>query len=230
MKTVTIAIDLSTSAASIAALSGGRAVAERGWTETRERTALFDMIPALLEEVGADLDSVDSYVVGLGPGSYMGLRISLSAVAAIALPDQKPVHGVNSAEPIAAAAMAEFSCSSAAVVGDARRGFLWLRVFGAEQDARGGEGRDETWRLVKPEELGRICPPNAVIASPDWDRIGTILEQSAPDSALLIKERRTPSAALLGRIADERARAGSEPEPLAPIYINPAVAQRTPQS
>ncbi len=225
MKTVAIAIDLSTNAANIAALSGGNTIAERAWTETRARTALFDMIPALLEEAGADLDSVVCYVVGLGPGSYMGLRISLSAAAALALPDQKPVYGVNSAEPIAAAAMAEFSCNSAAVVGDARRGFLWLRMFGAYQESREHEGQDETWRLIKPEELGRLCPPGTAIASPDWDRIGTILEQSVPDSVLLLKERRTPSAAVIGRIAYERARAGSEPEPLSPIYINPAVSQ-----
>ncbi len=221
-----LAIDLSTNIASAAALRGREILVERIWTETRERTQLFDMIPAIIESAEMGLDAVDGYVVGLGPGSYMGLRISLSAAMALALPDHKPVYGINSAEPLALSIMSEFSCGCVVVAGDARRGHFWLRRFntGAESGEPGNKAL--AWHLVKPEEIRQICPPGAVCVTSDWDKIGRVLEHSLPDSVVIIKERRTPSAASLGRLATDRIELGAAFEPLAPIYLNPAVASQ----
>ncbi|MFC1462656.1 tRNA (adenosine(37)-N6)-threonylcarbamoyltransferase complex dimerization subunit type 1 TsaB, partial [Verrucomicrobiota bacterium] len=108
-----LAIEQSTSVGSIALLDDTRVLSEESWTETRGRAGnLFEMLPRILEAASRTVADIDLFAIGLGPGSFSGLRTSLSAVNHLALPGRKPVLGIPSAQALAHRLMAEESADS----------------------------------------------------------------------------------------------------------------------
>ncbi|MDX1782116.1 MAG: tRNA (adenosine(37)-N6)-threonylcarbamoyltransferase complex dimerization subunit type 1 TsaB [Thalassovita sp.] len=99
-----LVLGFDTSAAHCAAalLSGDRVIAVR--TEEMGRGQAERLMP-LLEEVlaegGADWSDLDAIGVGIGPGNFTGIRISVSAARGLSLALHIPAIGVSSFEAIA---------------------------------------------------------------------------------------------------------------------------------
>jgi len=215
-----LAMDQSTERGSVALLREERVLDEMSWMDSRVHSRqLFDQLSALLERNSVGLFQIDCYTVGLGPGSYTGLRIAVSAALGFALPDNRCVYGVSSAEALAKSSLTDLGMSSAMVIGDARRHQLWARVFTLHE---GHCSPASPWMLRQPEALAE-CQASVWI-TPDWDRIGAILKAQVPSDSLLIEERRIPSAGAVGQAACWRIRAAIPSEPLTPIYLHSAVA------
>ena len=69
-----------------------------------------DLIPRLaatLREAGTSIRDVDALAVGLGPGSYTGLRVGLTAAKTLAYATRAPLIGLDSLEAIARNAPAD---------------------------------------------------------------------------------------------------------------------------
>jgi tRNA threonylcarbamoyladenosine biosynthesis protein TsaB len=62
---------------------------------------LMPMIDTALNLAGLDLTAIDGFAVTVGPGSFTGLRIGLSAVKGLASALNKPVAGVSSLDALA---------------------------------------------------------------------------------------------------------------------------------
>lgn len=217
---IMLAIEQSTDTPSVALLRGFDVLAERKWTsKPRARTELFEEVSALLNELGKRLDDVEVYVVGLGPGSYTGMRIALSSAMAFALPGRDLVYGVGSAAALAGSVMRERGCDRGAVVGDARRGHLWLAAASMIHPP----AADCVCSLVRPEELRALCPSGSVCVTSEWEKIGPILDRELGDSAEVIRKSRVPSASMLGRAAAARMERGVPSEKLVPLYMHQAV-------
>ena len=76
-----------------------------------------------------DLDGVERIVVGTGPGSFAGIRSALAFAQGYALGSKCEVLGLPSPCAVAAQVYAGGSGFPLAVVGDARRGKLWIALF-----------------------------------------------------------------------------------------------------
>jgi tRNA threonylcarbamoyl adenosine modification protein YeaZ len=108
-----LAIDLSTPCGHVALLDGDGVRFEQTFTSHRSHNSmLYAPLGAALDAAGSALQSI---VVGTGPGSYTGVRISIAAANGVALSRNVPVSGLPS---IAALSDAEEHLA----VGDARRG------------------------------------------------------------------------------------------------------------
>lgn len=218
-----LSIDQSTATGSAAILDDQRLVASRRWVETRLlRQQLFPGLQALLNEAGLEPAAIQLYVVGVGPGSYSGLRVALAAAMAMALPGQTPVHGVASAEGLAWQAAEAEGVERVRIVGDARRDQWWTRAFRCRGTMVSPDG---DWELVHPHvfQVGEV----EAVATPDWARIGALLQASVPPAVKLIAREFLPDAATLGRLALARVAQGVASAPLAPIYLHPAVHRKT---
>ncbi len=214
-----LAMDQSTTRGSLALLQDGHPFAEETWMDDRRRSRqLFERLSALLARTSTNLSQVDCLAVGLGPGSYTGLRIALSAALGLALPDQRRVYGVSSAEALAGAILAETGAESVMVIGDARRRQLWAMVF-APRDGRCTA--ITPWLLSPPDKLADMAA--SIWVTPDWERIGSLLQAQAPNACRLIEESRLPSAVAVGQTAWHRISADIPSDPLAPIYLHAAV-------
>ena len=161
----------------------------------RRSQSLFPAAEKLLADAGVAWPAIDAYAVGIGPGSYTGLRVSITAARGWALPHNRPVWTCPSAAALAAECFAEDPTLDAAVIhGDARRGTRWAALF--RRDAAG---------LVRQEGEFVVLPEGEI--AQHWPGIARI------------PETRAPRAEWVGRLFF----AGGESGPLCPIYMNPAV-------
>jgi tRNA threonylcarbamoyladenosine biosynthesis protein TsaB len=97
-----LGIDTSSEVLSIA-LSEDRAVIveENHQLDRRHSSLLVPKIKEMLEGLGLSIDNVGAFVIGLGPGSFTGLRIGVSTVKGLAIAKKKPCIGVPSIDAMA---------------------------------------------------------------------------------------------------------------------------------
>ena len=218
---ILLAIEQSTNIGSVAVLNSQNVLGERKWIDKRTSTQLFDVLADLLKEIKVNLKSIEIYAVGLGPGSYTGLRISIAAAKAFALPGARVVYGLSSANVLAWSIFEELSPPSVTVIGDARREKLWLRQFQSKRECLLS---DDKWHLITIEELMSFCRFPTVCVTSDYHRIGKRLQIATAGKVALVEERKIPSAGCLGKLIAQRSESQIQSEPLSPIYLHPAVS------
>ena len=152
-----------------------------------------------------DLDPPpERFVVGLGPGSFAGIRAALSFAIGYAAGSSCEVWGLPS--PCALAGEGPL-----AVVGDARRGLLWVALFD-------GFKQERDIFQVPREEIASALPPHVPVTTPDAARLDEFLRTTFPDRYV---GPRVPTAAGLQAFAERNPNAlVKDPRP---IYLNPAV-------
>jgi tRNA threonylcarbamoyl adenosine modification protein YeaZ len=164
----------------------------------------LQLVENALAQTGLEREAIECLVVGLGPGSYTGIRSAIALVQGWQLARSVRLLGISSVECLAAQAHEQKWCGRAHVVIDAQRGELYLGVF---------EILSSGWREVLPlrlatlEEVRRSSAPdgatsggrpeNGVASAPapvEW--IGPEVQRWFPEGRLLF-----PDAAALGRLA-----------------------------
>jgi tRNA threonylcarbamoyladenosine biosynthesis protein TsaB len=128
-----LAVDTSSSRTAVAVMDGERVLAEDD-SEAGERhgDVLLARIAEQLEVAGLPLSAIELIGVGLGPGSFTGLRVGLATAKGLALAGPVALRGVSSLEVIARGALER--APLAAVVLDAGRGEVYAALY-----ARTGE-------------------------------------------------------------------------------------------
>ena len=97
-----IAIDTSTSNASLAVVKDGEVLAELSWRSSLNHSVeLLPSLENLLRQAKCDIADVQAIVVARGPGSYNGLRVGLSTAKGLAFGLGKPLVGISTLEAMA---------------------------------------------------------------------------------------------------------------------------------
>jgi tRNA threonylcarbamoyladenosine biosynthesis protein TsaB len=117
-----LAFDTATDVATSALVSDGEVLGER----VSRAVTLLEDVDALLRQAGAHTRDLDALAVGIGPGSFTGVRVGLATARGIALALGLPVAGVSTLAALAAGA------PGAVPVVDARR----KEVFILEDEPR----------------------------------------------------------------------------------------------
>lgn len=191
-----LALEFSTPTASLALLQNGRLIAELAVDASQRRSQeLFAATETLLHRANWRFADLDGYAVGCGPGSYTGLRVSLTAANGWALPAQSTVWAVTSPAALAAEIFNEQAdVHSVVISGNARRGTLWAGRF--QRDEKRLARHVEDWKLLPTEQRGQ-----------EWPHIPWA------------DTERPPRAEWVGRLFFT----GTPSQPLQPIYLHPAV-------
>ena len=97
-----LGIDSSAISAGCALTDGGKIIAEE-FLNTRHTHSetLLPMVSGMLKNAGVTLSDVDRIAVTVGPGSFTGLRIGISAVKGLCFGAHKPCVAVSTLEAIA---------------------------------------------------------------------------------------------------------------------------------
>ena len=91
-----------------------------------------ELLPAAalaMERAAVSWEDVDALAVGVGPGTFTGLRIGIATARAIAAARGLPIHPVSSLAALAAGIEAAGPAAFALPVIDARRGELFAALF-----------------------------------------------------------------------------------------------------
>jgi tRNA threonylcarbamoyladenosine biosynthesis protein TsaB len=120
MAMLTLAFDTATGAATTALVRDGDVLGER----TGRAAAVLADADELIRAARAEPGDIDLLAVGVGPGSFTGIRIGLAAARGLALGLDLPVAGVSTLDALAAGA------PGAVPLIDARRGEIFTVVSG----------------------------------------------------------------------------------------------------
>jgi tRNA threonylcarbamoyl adenosine modification protein YeaZ len=96
---VFLALELSSSHCTVA-VSYNDAITQHDFSDQRGRGVVC-AIKNILNELSLEPKQLDAVYVGIGPGSYTGLRIACSAAVMLAYSLQIKCHGINSFEAMA---------------------------------------------------------------------------------------------------------------------------------
>ncbi|OLC52862.1 MAG: tRNA (adenosine(37)-N6)-threonylcarbamoyltransferase complex dimerization subunit type 1 TsaB [Chloroflexi bacterium 13_1_40CM_4_68_4] len=97
-----IAIDTSTSWASVALFDGRQVLAELTWrSHRRSGDELFPMLERVLSLGDSSLAQVDRLAVATGPGSFTGIRVGIAAARGLARAANAEVAGVSTLDVLA---------------------------------------------------------------------------------------------------------------------------------
>jgi tRNA threonylcarbamoyl adenosine modification protein YeaZ len=148
----TLAIESSTATASVALMRDGEVLFSEEFSAERGHTgAMF----TALQTARGMIDRADHIVVGLGPGSYSGVRIAIAAAVGLRYALGAELIGVTS---IAALDAPEYHA-----IGDARRGTFYFAHI------RNGECTDGPRLLTRDEVLGELGTLPVFVPAPiDW--------------------------------------------------------------
>jgi tRNA threonylcarbamoyl adenosine modification protein YeaZ len=203
-----LALEFSSPQRSVAALAGDarghvRAAAEVVESAPGRVMKPFAMITSALQQAGWEREQIECIAVGLGPGSYNGIRVAIALAQGWQLATGVKLLGVSSAEGVAAQAWTEGVTGRVSVVIDAQRGEFYLAGY-----ALGAGG----WRAIAP-----LC-----LTTPDAVRerqragdtvVGPELDRWFPGGRVVF-----PRAGTLGRLALGR-NDFLPGEKLEPIYL-----------
>src|SRR6185312_3841517 len=89
----------------------------------------FAMIEEALRDAKLEREQIDCIAVGIGPGSYTGIRSAISIAQGWQLARPIKLLGVSSAEAIAAQAQAEGARGRVHVIVDAQRGEFYIASY-----------------------------------------------------------------------------------------------------
>ncbi|MGZ7441992.1 tRNA (adenosine(37)-N6)-threonylcarbamoyltransferase complex dimerization subunit type 1 TsaB [Paenibacillus sp. TH7-28] len=97
-----LAFDTSTSSLAVAVMEDGRLLAERSMHAERDHSSLLvTAIGECLDAAGLSKRDLTGIAVGVGPGSYTGIRIAVTTAKTLAWALRIPVYGVSSLEALA---------------------------------------------------------------------------------------------------------------------------------
>lgn len=128
---VYLGIDTATPFLALALWSPSRGVLERvsERVEREHAKRLPGELDGLFKRVGVSREALRGIGVGLGPGSYTGLRIGIATAEGLARGLGVPLRGLPSLEAMAAGVLAGNEVGEAVVALDARRGNVYAGVF-----------------------------------------------------------------------------------------------------
>jgi tRNA threonylcarbamoyladenosine biosynthesis protein TsaB len=98
-------------------------------TRPRHAGRLLELIAAAMVDANAGWPEIDRIAVGVGPGTFTGLRIGIATARALARARAIPLVGVSTLESLALGAARTSSADTVAAVLDARRGEVFAAVW-----------------------------------------------------------------------------------------------------
>lgn len=135
----------------------------------RHTSRLMPLIVELLDEAGWTWQQLNRIAVGVGPGSFTGLRIGVATARALAQARSIPLAGVSTLESLSLNAGADADRVCAAL--DARRAEVFAAVW---EDGRRTLGP----AAFDPPELAARIPPGTVAIGDGAVAFRDVLERS----------------------------------------------------
>ena len=213
---ITLALDTATPRGALALLRDGELLDEQFFSRIGGED-LFTALERLCLAQRVTPREVDLIGVGLGPGSFTGVRGGIAAAKGLALPGRLPIVGVNSFDALALTALPQLPAEVAelCVFADARREEICCAFYDRDGARRG----DVQIRAL--ESLADQLHDPVWFVSWEIDRYRGPLRELFGGFAVLPAAPVFPSATAIGRLARRQFHAGNQEgdTDLEPCYL-----------
>jgi len=229
-----LAVDTSSPAGSLAVLKDTRTIGTvAAWTAEVYSSRMFRQLEFLLNELSLGMDDLDLFAVAIGPGSFTGLRVGLTAVKAWAEVHGKPIAAVSTLEAVVA--QSHSSAVRLVSVLDGRRGQIYFAIY-----RRGGGPEGKSLVLEGKEQVGTVrdlrerlrsesTSQEPLIVTPVPELLAVVPSRCEAEQPTHwnIEEVSATLAPAIGRLGFERVREGrlTDPLKLDANYIRPSDAE-----
>jgi tRNA threonylcarbamoyladenosine biosynthesis protein TsaB len=222
---VVLGVDSATADAVVGVTDGGEVVREARVDpgpdgRPRHSQVLLGEIERSVEQAGG-WERIERIAVGIGPGSFTGLRIGIATSRALAQARGIPVAPVGSLTALARGIREDGDAAVALPVIDARRGETFAALFG-------GEG-EELWPpfVTPPAELAKRIGKldSAPLAAGDG-AVRFAAELEAAGATVAPPEDPIHRVAARHVCAVGEAAAEAPPDQIQPLYLRPPDAKR----
>jgi len=223
-----LAIDTATPCSSVALtigdMHGGELVAElRLNGKVTHSRRLLSAVDWLLKQDSVSFADIDGLAIGLGPGSFTGLRIGMATVKGLATAMDKPLLGVSTLDGVA------LGCSGdkpLCVLLDARKKELYRRWYAP--DEQGLYRSSGSIKALSPEELVAEVTEETLLAGDGLVSYGDFLrDRLGRQVRMAPRLLYYPSAAALGFLGCEQLKRGEtlDVESAVPLYVRASDAE-----
>ena len=223
-----LALDTATSCSSVSLTKGdvygGELVATLSLnSKTTHSRRLLTGIDWLLSENKIDLTEIDGFAVGLGPGSFTGLRIALATVKGLAAAMNKPLLGVSTLDALA------LNCSGdkplCALI-DARKKEIYRRWY--LPDVQGTYRARGSVEALAPENLALELTEQSLFVGDGLFSYGEQLKELLGDRIIMVpRSLYYPSAVAIGFLCCEQLQRDEvmDLDSAVPLYVRASDAE-----
>ncbi len=124
-----LAVDTSTENCSVAIRWQNNFFSEAIESPREHSQRLLPFVEQMLQQAKTDLSQLDGLVVGVGPGSFTGVRIGVSMAQGLAFSAELPVFPVSSLQALAQQAIRKHNAESVVACIDARMGEIYYALY-----------------------------------------------------------------------------------------------------
>ena len=163
-----LAFEFSSVRRSVALARDGVVLAEVAETGGYRVTNAFGLTEKVLADAKVLREEVEAIAVGLGPGSYTGIRAAIAVAQGWQLARGIKLLGISSAECLAAQAQAEKIFGRVNVVIDAQRGEFYLAGWEISERAR---QEISPLKIVAAVEIEALKLAGEICVGPERERI-----------------------------------------------------------
>jgi tRNA threonylcarbamoyl adenosine modification protein YeaZ len=150
----------------------------------KHKTSALVSIDEALRTANVEREAIERIVIGLGPGSYTGIRAAIAIAQGWQLARGVKLLGVSSVECLAAQAQEKGIHGRVNIVIDAQRNEFYLATYDVNEDER---REAAPLRLVALSEIQSLQKANEIFVGPEvtrWVPAGKIL---FPDARTLVE-------------------------------------------
>ena len=204
-----LALDCATTACSVALRVNGEIRVHHDETPRQHHKQLLPAIRALLAEAGLAPSSLDAVIVGVGPGSFVGVRMAVSAAQGLSFGADIPLLGVSSFQIWAQTAWQSEKAENIMIATDARMG----QVNVGQYQLQGGVMA----QCVEDKVVGAgdiVIPEDAVLLGDAWNGL-----LAKPSDACCLEKLLPQADAAFALISEADIQSAPSPASILPLYL-----------
>jgi tRNA threonylcarbamoyladenosine biosynthesis protein TsaB len=194
-----LSIETSTNCGSVGLVGPGVCLGEISLTSrTTHSKRLLASIDFLFKETGVILNDIAAIAVGLGPGSFTGLRIALSTAKGLSMASTKPLIGVPTLEGLASQ-LPQTGFAICPII-DARKKELYQALY--RNSSNGNLTEIIPPRAITPENLSENMDEPTLFCGDGINVYGKLISERMGELAhFAAPETVFPRAAAIGKLA-----------------------------
>lgn len=220
-----LGIDTSTLCASVGLMDDGEVISDYLLNiPVTHSERLLGAIELVLKEARCPIGNLDGWAISIGPGSFTGLRIGVSAVKGLSFATGKPVAGVSTLDVLASqiALTPHLICP----ILDARKKEVYTAFYRYEEG--GSLKRQSDYQAIRPEDLVKKIKEQTIFLGNGVKTYGDFLLNSLPSLAIFPPAPlHVPHGSMVATLGLELLKKGEglNLSTFTPFYIRPSEAE-----